>query len=281
MMKKWLITMRIWSLTATIVPIALGGVLAWQAESFSWPLFALILLCGALLQIATNLFNTYGDVKAGVDKDKMALLLLSLSVIHRAAWVVFALALALAAWIVICSTYALLWFALAGALGVACYTGKFFKYAGLGVPGVFFLMGPLEVGATYLALTQSLMLTPFLFALPIACHVAAILHANDLRDMAGDRASGIRTFALVIGEVAAKDLYMMLMLVPYVLTLFIGYFCCSSSWAMAGVWLTFPLALGLVRNAYQNMHVETLEPRSAGLHFLFGILFVMGFAFGH
>ena len=138
MMKKWLITMRIWSLTATVVPIALGGVLAWQSEAFSWGLFALILLCGALLQIATNLFNTYGDVKSGVDKDKMALLLLPLPVIHRAAWIVFVLALVLAGWIVVHTTYALLWFALAGSFGAACYTGKFFKYAGLGVPGVFF-----------------------------------------------------------------------------------------------------------------------------------------------
>lgn len=281
MMKKWLITMRIWSLTATVVPIALGGVLAWQSEAFSWGLFALILLCGALLQIATNLFNTYGDVKSGVDKDKMALLLLPLPVIHRAAWMVFVLALVLAGWIVVHTTYALLWFALAGSFGAACYTGKFFKYAGLGVPGVFFLMGPLEVAATYLALTQSLTLTPFLFSLPVACHVAAILHANDLRDMESDRASGIRTFALIIGEVAAQDLYMVLMLAPYLLTLFIGYFCCSSGWPVAGVWLTFPLALGLVRNTYQHMRVETLEPRSAGVHFLFGILFVMGLAFGH
>src|SRR5215831_3197669 len=64
----WLKTMRAPFLQASIVPIALGGVLAWElAGQFNWATFLLSLVAGALIQVSTNMFNDYFDYKSGND----------------------------------------------------------------------------------------------------------------------------------------------------------------------------------------------------------------------
>jgi 1,4-dihydroxy-2-naphthoate octaprenyltransferase len=272
-MKTWLITMRIWSLTATTMPVALGAVLARQAGHFSWLLVGLMLLCGWSLQLATNLLNTYGDGVSGVDKDKPPCPI-PLSVVCRMGYLLLVVGIALAAMILWLSTWKLLFFALAGILGAACYTTKFFKYAGLGVPGVFLLTGPIQVLAAYYALTQDLSLKAFLLSLPVGCLVAAILHGNDLRDIASDRTAKIKTFSLLTGERFAFGLYVFLIMAPFAL---LGILMClyAPFYAFLPPFLSLPLGFALSRDALQRKRVETLEERSAGYHFLFCALMIV------
>ena len=117
--------MRIWSLTATTMPVALGAVLASQAGHFSWLLVGLMLLCGWFLQLATNLLNTYGDGVSGVDKDKPPCPI-PLPVVRRVGYLLLVVGMTLAAIILWFSTWKLLLFAVAGVLGAACYTSRFF-----------------------------------------------------------------------------------------------------------------------------------------------------------
>ncbi len=272
-MKTWLITMRIWSLTATTMPVALGAVLARQAGHFSWLLVGLMLLCGWSLQLATNLLNTYGDGVSGVDKDKPPCPI-PLPVVCRMGYLLLVVGIALAAIILWLSTWKLLFFALAGIAGAACYTTKFFKYAGLGVPGVFLLTGPIQVLAAYYALTLDLSLKAFLLSLPVGCLVAAILHGNDLRDIASDRTAKIKTFSLLAGERFAFGLYVFLTIAPFAL---LGVLMClyAPFYALLPPFLSLPLGFALSRDALQRKKVETLEERSAGHHFLFCALMIV------
>jgi len=273
LMKTWLITMRIWSLTATTMPVALGAVVAHQDGHFSWLLLVLMLVCGWMLQLATNLLNTYGDGVSGVDKDKPPCPF-SLTLVLRVGYLFLFLGVVLAAFIVFLSTWKLLFFALAGVLGATCYTTRFFKYAGLGVPGVFLLTGPLQVLAAYYAFTQGFSVKALLLSLPVGCLVAAILHGNDLRDIATDRVAKIKTFSHLIGEQAAFALYVLLNMTPFVL-LFVLMALYPPGYAFMPPFLAFPLALGLSRDALKRQRVETLEERSAGCHFLFCLLMVV------
>ena len=272
-MKTWLMTMRIWSLTATTMPIALGAVLAHQVGCFSWLLTGLMLVCGGSLQLTTNLLNTYGDAVSGVDKDKPPCPI-PLPDIRRAGYALLLLSMVLAATIVALSTWKLLFFAAAGVVGAACYTTRFFKYAGLGVPGVFLLMGPLEVLASFFAQTQTLSLKATLLSLPVGCLVAAILHGNDLRDIASDRAAKIKTFSLMTGERFAFGLYVLLNLAPFLL-LGVLMSLYTPFYAFLNPFLALPLGLSLSRDALQRKRVETLEERSAGFHFLFCALMIV------
>ena len=58
---------RPWTLHGAIVPVLLGGAMAYGAGSEEWILFILALAGGVLLQSAANLLNTYGDYRAGLD----------------------------------------------------------------------------------------------------------------------------------------------------------------------------------------------------------------------
>lgn len=265
--------MRIWALTATVMPVGLGAVLAYQAGHFSWLLFGLILTCGCFLQLATNFLNTYGDTVSGVDKDKPPCPL-PLPLLRRAGIALLCASVILAGVIMALSTWKLIFFALLGVAGAAGYTTRFFKYAGFGVPGVFLLMGPLEVQATYFALTQELSLKALLLSLPIGCLVAAILHGNDLRDMETDQGAKIKTFSLLTGERFAFGLYVFLNLAPFLLLAFLMSVY-APFYAFLPPFLSLPLALALSRDALQRKRVETLEERSAGFHCLFCTLMIV------
>ena len=70
--KSWFGVLRLWSLTASTVPVLVGAALAARDGRFSWAMIALTLTCGWLLQVATNLLNTYGDFRSGVDSAERA-----------------------------------------------------------------------------------------------------------------------------------------------------------------------------------------------------------------
>src|SRR3989442_5289314 len=60
--------MRIPFLQATIIPVILGGVIAFQvAHAFNLGTLLLTLLGASLIQIATNMINDYFDFKSGND----------------------------------------------------------------------------------------------------------------------------------------------------------------------------------------------------------------------
>jgi len=295
-MKKilaWFGAMRLWSLTASLIPIALGAVLAARDGRFSWSMFGLTLLCGCLLQIAANLINLHGDFQSGVDRPgtcpscpQLVEGRLTPRAVKIAGLLSLALAALVAAVILRRAEPTLIPFALAGVAGAWGYTaGPRFKYAGLGVPGVFLLMGVLMTTASYLAQTGKISTDILLASLPVGCLVAAILHGNDLRDTASDRQADIRTTTLILGLNRARQLYVLLTLLPFVLVLagvLAGRF---TPWTLLVLPALIPARqlLRVCATGFRTNDIaalRTLEGRSASLHFLFGLLFVAGFAIG-
>lgn len=276
MIRKWYLALRVWSLTATVIPIGVGNVLAYKAGQFSIVLFLLTLTCGICLQSVANLFNGYFDGISGVDKCKEGPPVL-LTSLRTGGMIFVVVSVVLAGIILWLTTWKLVWFVLAGVLGASFYTSRFFKYAGFGVPGVFLLMGVLEVTAAFFVQTQGLSPAVFLASIPVACLVAAILHGNDLGDERIDREAGIKTTTLILGTTNAKHLYTFLNVIPYVCVcvgVLVGYFGVAALLTV----LTIPLAVRLVRDSYASVKLESLAERSAGLHFLFGFLLIIGLA---
>jgi len=180
------------------------------------------------------------------------------------------------------SDWRLLLFAAAGVAGAGGYTtGVRYKYLGLGVPSVFLLMGVLMVTASYYAQACALTWRPLLASLPVACLVAAILHGNDLRDTVTDRAANIRTTTLIVGERRARALFYALHLTPYLVVASSVLFGVLSAWSLLTL-LALPLTIGAVRTCatgfrlYDAVRIGKLEGMSAGTHFVFGALLVLG-----
>jgi len=85
-----------------------------------------------------------------------------------------------------------------------------FAYIGLGEVIVFIFMGPIMVVGSYFMLAQEVPLRVVLLAMPIGMLVAAILHANNMRDHDMDRAKGKRTLSNILGRRGSKIEYVFL-----------------------------------------------------------------------
>jgi 1,4-dihydroxy-2-naphthoate octaprenyltransferase len=176
------------------------------------------------------------------------------------------------------------------ALGAAGLVGGFFycgapigyKYRALGDPLVFLLMGPLMVIGSYYALTGTYSSSVLWASLPIGFLVTAILHANNLRDIAHDRDAGVMTVAGVIGHGAAKLQYYGLLAAAY---LSVGVMVARGTlpaWALI-VLLSLPPAIRNLRaiaasRADAPQEVALIDVRTAQHHLLFGLLLTLSIA---
>ena len=219
-MKSWFLAIRPWSFTAACIPIILGTALAIEAH---YPLlmdrFILTLFGGVLLQAGTNLLNTWSDYVKGIDTIASAHSCPELVTgamrpeeVKRGAVIAFACAALIGGWLTYDCGPVIALCGIVGVIGAYGYTGGPlpYKYRGFGTLFVFFLMGPLMVWPAYYIQTGDLSFWPVLVSLPIACLVAAILHANDLRDLEDDREAGICTFALFLGLDRGMKFYFLL-----------------------------------------------------------------------
>ncbi len=287
--KSWFGVLRLWSLTASTVPVLAGAALAARDGHFSGRLLALTLFSGWLLQTAANLFNTYGDFKSGVDsaaRPPTAPQLVNRSLRPDAVFTagVVALLLGAAAGLAAAalSDWRLLGFAAVGSAAAAFYTtGLRLKYLGLGLPLVASVMGVLMVLASYFAQARTLTFGSLAVSLPVTCLVGAILHGNDLRDIATDRAARIKTSTLIVGERNARAIFYALHLAPYLVMAVsagLGLLPARSLLCL----LALPLSLAAIVTcaggfrARDAARIAKLEGLSAGTHFIFGTLLVIG-----
>jgi 1,4-dihydroxy-2-naphthoate octaprenyltransferase len=170
----------------------------------------------------------------------------------------------------------------AGLLGAVFYSATRCgaKYNALGEPLVFVMMGVGMVLGSYLVQTGSLTVRAFLVSLPISFLVAAILQANDTRDIADDRASGIRTLSILLGPTGARAFYSALIFAPYVTLcgLVIGG---VLPWMALIAVLSLPIAARLHRTVWtfraeKDDRLAGTAARTAQLHLVFGLLMSLG-----
>ena len=319
----WFFLFRPWSYVATLVPFLLAaGVCGAHVEGSRWLSWTLGLVSGLFFQATVNLLNTWGDERSGVDDVPGAIR--TTPQVHDGQVSMRALLAAALACAAVASTLGvalcfyrtgdvwhfnvpLLVAGFIGFLGSTNYsTGIKFKYRGLGVPFVSFLMGPLE---TFVALA---LLDPFftreipllllvcppalllyiLITLPVAALVGVVMHGNDMRDIPTDRAAGIVTLASRLGPKGALRYYRICHTLPYGVNLcliFIFLFKTGCfQWAFTWLWLpllVLPLSIRTMVTATkvyrQNRDCPPwrgLERASGGILFVYGVLYALSFA---
>lgn len=324
-MKDWFLLFRPWSYVATLVPFLVAAGITQsimpQGDDVRWGYWALGLVSGLLFQATVNLLNTWGDERSGVDDAPGAIRttpqvhdgLVSMHAVLVAAVVCATLAAALG--VALCFYRAkgvwhvnvpLLVAGFIGFLGSTNYsTGVKFKYRGLGVPFVSFLMGPLEIFVALALLHPSLaresllmlVFPPFLFGailltLPIAALVGVVMHGNDMRDIPTDRAADIVTLASRLGPKGALGYYRVCHTLPYGVTLCLiafscfryGYFTRTCSWFALPL-LALPLSARTVavaakvyRSRPDNPPWRGLERASGAVLLVYGTLYALSFA---
>ena len=108
--------------------------------------------------------------------------------------------------------------------------------------------------------------------------VAAILHANNIRDIDLDRRAGKVTLATLLGRQGANVEYFLLVAAAYVVTVVLVTLD-PSLWPVLLVAVSLPVATALVRAVFAATEPQTLNRilrKTAGLHARFGALLTLG-----
>lgn len=286
--RVWWMATRPFSFTASVVPVVLGAVLAAYDGYFDLGLFALTLGGSVFIHAGTNLANDYFDWQKGADTPESlgpnrALQegMLTPRHVFIGALVCFGAGSLIGLYLVATRGVFILLLGVLSVLAGWFYTAgpKAFAYIGLGEIVVFIFMGPIMVIGSYYVQAQSVPFHVVLISLPIGLLVAAILHANNMRDLEGDLEKNKRTLANILGRAASKYEYLILVggsFAVLVTLVLMGY---APVLALLPL-LVLPMGVSLVRRAFMTDEPQKLNRvlrATARLHGRFGWLMILGF----
>ncbi|MEI3611654.1 1,4-dihydroxy-2-naphthoate polyprenyltransferase [Pseudogracilibacillus sp. SO30301A] len=224
----WWRLLRPHTLTASFVPVFVGTMFALiHDNTFHIRLFLAMLIASILIQAATNMFNEYYDYVRGLDTEKSVGIGGTIvrdgvqpKTVLQLAFAFFGIAILLGIYICIESSW---WIAVIGAASMLIgylYTGGPFPIAYTPFGELFsgFLMGTVIIAISYYI--QTLMVTKDIIfvSIPVAIFIGAIMLSNNIRDLDGDKKSGRKTIAILIGRKNAIIFLATMFFVAYAIT---------------------------------------------------------------
>jgi 1,4-dihydroxy-2-naphthoate polyprenyltransferase len=215
-MNRWVQGARPRTLVAAVCPVlvgtaaaaAEGPVVAWRA--------AAALVVALALQIGVNYANDYSDGLRGADTpDRLGPVRLTATglaapaAVRRAAAIAFAVAAVAGLALAVAVDLRLLLVGVAAIAAAVLYTGgpRPYGYAGFGELAVLVFFGVVATcGSAYVQL-ERVPATALAGSLVVGLGAVAILLANNVRDIDGDRLAGKRTLAVRLGRRRSRDLF--------------------------------------------------------------------------
>lgn len=248
-LRLWLLAVRPRTLTIAVAPVVAAAGLVWAQAHMLHPLPLLATLLGALLiQAGTNLWNDVGDAARGGDQPLRqgpprvtALGWASPEAVRNAALTSFALAGLVGLYLAFVGGWPVVALGLASLVAGWAYSGGPWPiaYSALGEVFVIAFFGVGAVTGTVLLQAGTAGTGAAVLGIAIGMPAAAVLMANNYRDMAADRLAGRRTLAIRLGIPGSKIAYAMMMLAPFPILLGPG--------APDGGWVTLAVAPEAVR----------------------------------
>jgi 1,4-dihydroxy-2-naphthoate octaprenyltransferase len=226
---KWLLATRAAVFVMTAVSACIGGLLAVRDDLFCAPRFLACLLGLVFAHATNNLLNDLTDHLKGVDKDNYFRAqygpqplehgLLTIRQVLRYAAFSGAVALAAGLYLVLTTGGVTLTLLAAGIFFVLFYTWPL-KYIGLGEPSVLLVWGPLMVGGTYYVVTGG-HYDPSVtwISLAYAIGPTAVLFGKHTDKLKADRAKGIHTLPVLLGEPASRIAVLAMLFAQLLLTI--------------------------------------------------------------
>jgi 1,4-dihydroxy-2-naphthoate octaprenyltransferase len=261
---KWLVMTRAAVFPMTIWSGTIGALLAAEVArttgtvSVNWPAVLLAIVGLVFAHAANNLINDYFDMTGGVDTEGYVRALyaphpvlsgwVTKSALRNTAIALTVvdglIMLVLAVWV----SPLVIAFALAGLFLSVFYVAPPFnlKRHGLGELDVFLTWGPLMIGGIYLVATGTIPVWVFVFSVPYALLVTAVLFGKHIDKIVPDTALGIRTLPVILGESLARRTGQALMILFYplvLLTVLVGW---VGPWVLLSV-LAIPTLLKVLK----------------------------------
>ena len=252
---RWLIACRASVLFMTFTAAALGGLMAWRANAFSWDLWLATVLGLMFAHATNNLLNDYTDSRRGIDKDNYYRNQYGVHVLEdglmseKQFWqyvgVTAGVALALGGWLVLERAGLTRDLMLAGAFFVLFYTWPL-KYYGLGEPAVLLVWGPLMVGGSYYVLTGDWSWDVTWLSLVFALGPTTVLFGKHIDKLEADKNKGVNTLPVILGERRARVWVLAMLILQYLVCaamVVAGTF----GWPLLLVLVNLPMLPGLIR----------------------------------
>jgi 1,4-dihydroxy-2-naphthoate octaprenyltransferase len=289
-------TTRLPFLSATVIPVLLGILIALRHGAFDIWLALLTLVGASLAHLAINVTNDIFDTLSGADAANVnptqfsggsrVLIydLLTLRQLVAVALVLFGGAAAIGLLLVwLTGSLMLLWIGIAGiAVGVA-YTAPPLKlvYRGLGEIAVALGFGPILLLGAYVVQTGRLALEPFVVSITVGILVALILYVNEIPDRSGDAAAGKRTLPVRLQPDTITGGYLLAALVAFAVIV-VGVAGGLLPWPTLFALAAVPLALRIHTGIRQHYHspytLMAVMGTNVNLNLIVGGLLLGGYA---
>ncbi len=282
--------------TATVVPIVLGSVIAFNmTQQFHWGHFLLALIGGIFLHAGANVINDYFDHITSNDEINEEYvrpftggsrliqqgLLTPREVLIEAVVCLF-LGSLIGLYLVYKSGWVILVVGIIGVLSAIFYVFPRINLVGRGIGealvGINF--GILMTFGAFYVQAGKFSWVPIVASLPVALLITAVLYINEFQDAKADQAVGKNHLVVRLGKQQAVTGYILIMLLTYLIVV-IAVVTDTLPPASLIALLTVPLALKSIKVAQQNYDNSLkLVPANAGTimnHLFTGLLLIISF----
>jgi 1,4-dihydroxy-2-naphthoate octaprenyltransferase len=292
----WLIFLatRVPFLTATIVPILLGGMIARSRGESNWWLWLLCLIGGSAIHLGLNVLNDVADTTSGADTANVNPTmfsggsrmiqygLVSLNAMRATSFALYAVGTAIGLFLVATRGIELLWIGLAGVFLSIAYTAPPFRlvYRGVGEICVALGFGPIMVLGTYFVIAQELTFEAFYASLPVAILIMLVLYVNQIPDKPSDAKTGKNTIVVRLSKEKIVAGYDLSMVATYVLIVAGAITGIMPVWTLLGI-VTVPFAVkvhkGLASHYEHPYELMAAMGTNIMVHLATGLLLSAGY----
>lgn len=268
-LQQWIDGARPRTLPAAFAPVIAGTAVAGLTARPSPGLALLALVVAVSLQVGVNYANDYSDGIRGTDAERVGPVrlvgqgLAHPSTVKFAAMACFGAAMLVGlALVALTETWVLLLVGLLAIVAAWFYTGgsRPYGYAGWGEVMVFVFFGLVATLGSQYVQHQQLTVPGLLAAVGVGAIAAAILVANNLRDIPTDTLAGKRTLAVRLGDRGARVLWVGLIVVSVVC---VGVMFGWGPWLLLGL-LAVPVVAPAARQVIGGATGRDLIPTLVG-----------------
>jgi 1,4-dihydroxy-2-naphthoate polyprenyltransferase len=283
----WQLT-RPHTLTASFAPVFLGTMIAIRDTEINWILFAAMLIASLVIQAATNMFNEYYDFTRGLDNEKSVGIVrngVKPKTVLNLAFSLYVIAGILGIYICMQTSW---WLLVVGGIAMMVgylYTGGPYPiaYTPLGELFSGLFMGFLIVLIAFYIQAGTITLDSVLLSVPSTLLVAAIMLANNIRDIVGDAASGRKTLAILAGRPIAINILLSFFVLSYVWITVMVILGMITPWTLL-VFLSIPKPIKVIKDFKKFTEPFQVMPamKETGIiNTLFAFLLAIGLLLGH
>ena len=297
--RAWKEAVRPLSLTASLIPLLLGGAVAFSVlHSLNVFLFILTLLGGIMIQAGTNMINDWKDAERdnenieGIRPFTGGSRMIQLGLVSRSDMgffgiVLCALAFLIGIYLVAVSGWGLIPLIFYGLVAGLFYTSEKGKFSFINLaPGLAeFLIATtfgvmMTMGAFYVQ-TGFYSLDAFLISLPVAIFISNVLLINQFQDAASDAKSQKNTLVVRLGKRKAKNILIACFIFAYAIIALLPLFG-FAPYSFYFAFLSVPFAVQAIRYAQKNYDKPAVDlipsnAHTAITHLFTGLLLVFAF----